>query len=266
MRKSFVLIFLLGCAGRPIREARPIPMVVRVPVANVRAEPVDPLPGYAYDPLQETQVIRGETVNVLERKGAWARVQCPEQMEFTHSQMWEGYPGWIRFNRLAKTSNPPAVVQRLLLPEQELRERILAAAEKHLGSRYLWGGRSLHDPALPLDTGVDCSGLVNWSYRQVDWLVPRDAHEQYMKAKAVVPSKIKKGDLIFLAQSDRPDKIVHVMMYAGEETVIEAPQTGERVRKISIIDRLGVSLSELEGGQVISDYTVRFGTFFEEGL
>jgi cell wall-associated NlpC family hydrolase len=142
----------------------------------------------------------------------------------------------------------------------------LEAAQKHLGERYLWGGRSLYDPhEKTVLTGVDCSGLVNWSFRQVGWFVPRDAHEQYMKARPLSPDELKPADLIFLAKIDKPEKIVHVAFYAGNGELIEAPQSGEAVRKISFKDRFGIDFKEAKSKMTVGDRILYFGTLFTEG-
>jgi cell wall-associated NlpC family hydrolase len=150
-------------------------------------------------------------------------------------------------------------------PLDQLRQEILAQASKHIGERYLWGGRSLHNPKDKVATGVDCSGLINWSFRQVGIIIPRDAHEQFMRAHSVRPFSMKPADLIFFAKADDPHKIVHIAFYAGNDELIEAPQTGERVRKISFQERFGKSINEMKGGDTVGDRIIYFGTLFEEG-
>lgn len=238
-------------------------MVVAATVADVRAEALPPNDRYEYDPLQETQVLEGEPVLVLEKKGAWARIECPEQLEFTHNERWEGYPGWVRWIALTGDVRRHHRLKKLDLPERELREKILSMAKKHLGSPYLWGGRSLHDPAnKDVKTGVDCSGLINWSFRQGGWFVPRDAQEQYMRSRPVAPPELKPADLIFLADKDKPKKMVHVAFYAGGEELLEAPQSQEKVRIITFKDRFGRKLFELKDGQTLGDRVIYFGSLF----
>jgi hypothetical protein len=117
-------------------ESFPREMVVAVPVADIRAERRDHSLKYEYDDLQETQVMQGETVIVHEKKGAWARVECPEQMEFTHHDKWEGYPGWIRWKYLSADTNKYPTLPVLSSPDDSTRQRILDLARKHLGEFY----------------------------------------------------------------------------------------------------------------------------------
>lgn len=251
-----------GCASRasvsPVERRE---MVVIVNVADVRAKPSSRGPRYEYDPDQETQVIRGERVFVGEQKGAWTRVECPEQPEFTHSGKWEGYPGWMRTDALGPDDGSAPRPQEMALPDKSLRAFILQRAESHVNAPYLWGGRSLHNGAEKATlTGVDCSGLVSWSFRQAGRVVPRDAHEQFMKARAVSPFAMKPGDLIFIAKAEKPDRIVHVMFYAGDGYLLEAPSSGERVRKAKIMDRFGKKIEDLKNGEAVDGRILHFGS------
>ena len=240
-------------------------MVVSAPVANVRSQPTPHNGEYKYDPIQETQIEKGEPVLVLEKRGKWFRIEAPEQLEFSHNRKWEGYPGWVESNSLTTDLLQFHKIEKLHLPAPALRKKILEKASLHLGSPYLWGGRSLFEPEIKnVATGVDCSGLVNWSFRQVGWFIPRDAHEQFMRARRVEPKDLKPADLLFLAKPEKPEKIVHVLFYEGAETLLEAPQSGEKVRRISSKDRFGKPISEMKNGERIGDRIVTFGSFFSE--
>lgn len=241
----------------------PRQMTVRKSVADVRAKPTPHNKKYEYDPLQETQVLKGELVLVYERKDDWYRVECPEQMEFTHNSKWEGYPGWIPAGALSRDVSSYRPPIRIDMDEADLRSKILAAAARHLGAPYLWGGRSLYDPKnRDAITGVDCSGLVNWSYRQANWLIPRDAHEQFLKSKRIEPAALKQADLVFLANVSNPEKVVHVLICAEKGFLIEAPQSGGVVRRIAVSERFGQPLESLKNGAQVQDRIVYFGTFF----
>lgn len=265
MKKLF-FCFVFAVLLTPLRAASkggPERMVVVVPVADVRSEPTAGTLTYDYDANRETQVLMGEVVQVLERKKGWVRVQCDEQKEFTHKSAWEGYPGWIEEKYLSSDLSKQDMPKKSDLGEDALRQKILDEARRHIGESYLWGGRSLHDEGVKVaPTGVDCSGLINWSFRQMGWLIPRDAHEQYMEARQIDPAKIKPGDLVFLAKANQPDKIVHVAFYSGDGKLLEAPQTGLNVREIPVQQRFGKSLKKMKNGMKIGDRIIYFGSFF----
>jgi cell wall-associated NlpC family hydrolase len=177
-------------------------------------------------------------VLVFEIEGKWARVECPLQQEFTHNNYWQGYPGWVY---RAHLSTDITDINKLTIPtadDNARRDAIVAHAQRHIDHPYLWGGRSLHIESIAFPaTGVDCSGLLNWAYKEAGLQIPRDAHEQYMAATPIAPALMKPGDAIFLAKDTNPDRITHVMMIAGKEHVIEAPSTGEHVRTMSLKKR-----------------------------
>lgn len=156
----------------------------------------------------------------------------------------------------------------LFVAARPVRSEIIRTAELFLGTSYYWGGRSGVQPDLSV--GVDCSGLVNLAYRAQDVDVPRDAHEQKLKARPVKRAELQPGDLIFLSDSAGSDKITHVMLYTGGDGVIESRQSSGRVLRSSFSERFGKPLTQLESGQTVTDLsdakprqrTIWFGSFF----
>ncbi len=95
----------------------------------------------------------------------------------------------------------------------------LAAAESQEGVPYVWGGET---PGV----GFDCSGLVQWAWRQAGVDLPRTAAAQYDAIAHVSLSDLQPGDLLFWGYGG----ISHVGMYVGDGDIINAPETGEVVR------------------------------------
>ncbi len=99
----FLLILLLF--GTPCfseeESSKPSLLIVNVPAADLRREPVSAKENdFSRDPLQETQLLYGEKVRLIERRDGWSRVEALEQLEWTHHKKWEGYPGWIPSDHL----------------------------------------------------------------------------------------------------------------------------------------------------------------------
>lgn len=99
-------------------------------------------------------------------------------------------------------------------------EKAIWFAYQQLGKPYVWGA-----------TGpdyYDCSGLVQaaWGYAGV--AIPRSTYDQYAALPHVPMSAIQPGDLIFF------DGVGHVGIYVGNNTIIDAPQSGENVELISL--------------------------------
>ena len=172
-------------------------------------------------------------------------------------KLLDGSTGWI----LNAHAQPLWSLQQL--PNAYRRRLILRTAERFIGDPYFWGGRSPYTEAEPARvTGVDCSGLVNLAYRSVGIRIPRDAHEQFVRAQAV--ETLQPADLIFLSEPADPSRIVHVMLYAGNGEVIEGPGTGKAVRRIALERRFDIPEETLTPGAVVDGQTVSFGTYFRD--
>jgi cell wall-associated NlpC family hydrolase len=110
----------------------------------------------------------------------------------------------------------------------------VAAAESQLRVPYVWGGET---PGV----GFDCSGLVQWAWRQAGVNLPRTSGAQFAATTPVSIADLEPGDLLFYG----PDGSDHVAMYVGGNTMIEAPETGQLVHLTPL--RLGGSGESFAG-------------------
>ena len=98
----------------------------------------------------------------------------------------------------------------------------LTAAEAFLGVPYVWGGANT--------SGVDCSGLTMLAWATAGIAIDHSAYYQYKESTPVAMSALEPGDLLFYYfPDDGSDPVTHVAMYVGNNTVIQAPETGEVV-------------------------------------
>jgi cell wall-associated NlpC family hydrolase len=116
---------------------------------------------------------------------------------------------------------PPATAVETPDP---VRSRIVFTALQMVGVPYRYGG------ATP--DGFDCSGLVQWSYRNAGVPVPRTSREQFQAAAPVPLASASPGDLVFFRSRDYS----HVGIYVGENRFVHAPNTGRSVEITSLDD------------------------------
>lgn len=99
---------------------------------------------------------------------------------------------------------------------------LIREAKKWIGTPYKWGGSG------PL--GFDCSGFVQYVYRQFGVDLPRVSYQQANSGTRVGLNELRVGDLVAWDISDRNPGADHIAIYIGNGRVIEAPAPGQAVR------------------------------------
>ena len=106
---------------------------------------------------------------------------------------------------------------------RKLAREVVAYARHQVGVPYSWGGTS---PT----TGFDCSGLVYASYRSIGKTIPRSSWDQLHVGRPVSFGRLRPGDLLFTEGGG------HVQLVVSKKAAISAPQTGERVRYVPLVE------------------------------
>ena len=103
---------------------------------------------------------------------------------------------------------------------------VLMRAISLVGTPYRYGGNTP-------ESGFDCSGLVNYVYRDMlDLRLPRTSRElAAMQGPRIAPDRLASGDLVFFGSGGT---VSHVGIYVGEGRFVHAPSSGGTVR----LDRL----------------------------
>ena len=102
----------------------------------------------------------------------------------------------------------------------------LLGALNLLGTPYRMGGRRP-------ETGLDCSGLVRYVYKQTqDIDLPHNARDISQQGEPVEPSELRPGDLVFFNTLGRP--FSHVGIYKGDGKFVHA--SSRRDRKVTVSD------------------------------
>jgi cell wall-associated NlpC family hydrolase len=118
-----------------------------------------------------------------------------------------------------------ALVKTVALPQSwggsSVAQRAVAAAMTRLGDRYVFGATG--------PSRFDCSGLVQWAYRQAGIGTTHYTGTLYNDYRHIPESQLKPGDLVFFYRDHH-----HVGIYIGNGLMINAPHTGDVVRIASI--------------------------------
>lgn len=129
---------------------------------------------------------------IVEKKGKiWTEVQAPD-----------GRKGFIKSCCIELLNNDEEESKKIAA------ESIIKTARSMMGISYLWGGNS--------SVGNDCSGFVQIVFNANGIQLPRDARQQVLSGKEIVPdetfSNVLPGDLFFFGAEKR---ITHVGISLG---------------------------------------------------
>jgi len=122
-----------------------------------------------------------------------------------------------------------------LLPPtlSEPQMKILQFASGFLQAPYLWGGRT---PA-----GIDCSALVQLTFKSINLQLPRDASQQVNQGISIdFATEWQIGDVAFFDNDE--GKIIHVGIICGKNQILHS----SGFVKIDSLDTTGIYNKQLE--------------------
>jgi len=108
-------------------------------------------------------------------------------------------------------------------------DKVIAAGEKFIGVRYLYGAESDRTDAF------DCSSFTQYIFKQNGISIPRSSRQQAQAGVYVPKSQLQPGDLIF-SDTNRDGVINHVSLYIGDGKLLHTYRVG-----------IGVTISDFEG-------------------
>jgi cell wall-associated NlpC family hydrolase len=215
--------------------------IITLSVVPVRAQPSDAAE-------QISQLLFGESVEILTQEAKWWKVQC----------LFDDYIGWIdpkqchlipatslntpqqiSIDRLSMISNgnglqpisigstlPNFQNNTIAINEHKFTFAGQTNAENHfsytnisdlaklfLAAPYQWGGRSI--------LGIDCSGFTQLVYKIIGIKIPRDAKEQALQGQVIdFVAELQAGDLVFF--DNEKGNIIHVGIALAGGKIIHA--------------------------------------------
>lgn len=102
--------------------------------------------------------------------------------------------------------------------------QIVATGKKYLGVPYVFGGTT--------PSGFDCSGFLQYVFKQHGFNIPRLADEQYKLGKAAQTAQLEPGDLVFFSTYEPGAS--HCGIYVGDGNFMHASSSkGIRVDSLS---------------------------------
>jgi cell wall-associated NlpC family hydrolase len=181
-------------------------------------------PAQVTDPIYSTQIFVERLLAVpgWENMPVTAAAQTVQRSAFPDAYAkWEGLAAEL-VQQLADVADPAGCGRIAVLPEGVAGAAIgFALAE--VGKPYVWGATGPNT--------YDCSGLMLRAFQAAGINLPRVSREQFHAGGHVPVEQAQPGDLLFLATDPTdPSTIHHVVLYMGNNQIVEAPYTGEEVR------------------------------------
>lgn len=137
----------------------------------------------------------------------------------------------------------------LVSNDKVLGDALVLEARKFIGVPYFWGGCSSF-PLNDEDTfGMDCSGFIYLIHRALGKEIPRDAKDQFKKANP--QDTLETGDLIFYSTPEDPEKMIHVILYAGNGMLIEATECVGKVRELPFSELFDGDIAHVKSGEAL---------------
>ncbi|AEM78395.1 C40 family peptidase [Thermoanaerobacter wiegelii] len=145
------------------------------------------------------QLDKNTTVNVLGKQNGWYKIKLSD-----------GREGWIYGEYLAVRSSSSISRGEV---DRSLVDKLIDFAKSFVGTPYVYGGST--------PKGFDCSGFVQYVFKNVGINLPRTANEQATAGEYVSYNDLQPGDLVFF-KTLGSSSINHSGIYIGNGEFIQS--------------------------------------------
>lgn len=122
----------------------------------------------------------------------------------------------VEYGNAPAVAAPAAAEFQQVSQTQSNGQAIVDAARSAIGSPYGWGATG--------PSSFDCSGLTSWAHQQAGKSIPRTSQAQAAAGTPVAISDLQPGDIVAYYSGAS-----HVAIYAGNNTIIDALNSGSTV-------------------------------------
>lgn len=128
----------------------------------------------------------------------------------------------------------PSAPSAQAITASEGRQAINVVASR-AGMPYVYGAEG--------PRSFDCSGLTQWTFRQIGESLPRTAAQQRAATPRIPTRALRPGDLVFFhsGSTKSNSNVYHVGIYAGNWQIWDAPKPGRVVSKRTIWANSGLT-------------------------
>ncbi len=171
--------------------------------------------GTTYSSMGKAQ--RNDKVYIIGIKNQWLRVIWGEKIGYIRSDYvdltevpYENRASKVRPKFYVRGNSTGVAPSAAALNGKVSGQQIISTAKKYIGTPYLWGGTT--------PSGFDCSGFVQYVFKQHGISLPRVSRDQYKVGTAVSKSNLRLGDLVFFGT----DGVSHLGIYVGSNQFIHS--------------------------------------------
>lgn len=147
----------------------------------------------------------------LKRSG---NIKAFNEIQSALIKMYDGIPD-LEMNDTPE-DNQPIVIEVDEVEESTgsslSRNKIVANAQKHLGTPYVWAGST--------PSGFDCSGFTSYVMKDFGKELSRRSADQYTEGRKVKEKNVQKGDLVFFSNGSGISHVGIVVSEKGQPIVM----------------------------------------------